>query len=976
MKAGTEQTSVPMSSPRAYPPRRSRNLRQDNAAVDMNTEQGTRSIISADGVDSTNRYMIKPCGARSCLTCEILVTDKYYTANVTNRKYEVINHSEDDLTCKSSNLIYLLTCLRCRIQYVGESITPLNIRMNTHRTSKKGCLNIINHFKDTCAGSKFSVQIIVKYANNGYNQYGTIDEKMKVIRRNQEDMLMKKLRVIYPYGLNSKTRDRTGANKECIGLLFPPLPRTGERPNRSHTNRNNRIPNTTKEELLDIVKSYIQGDLTTSFNNIRILLDKTKKKILKEVAYTIMMNNNDIYGYKDYYQWYEYILDIIDSKLYIPMKAKEKKIPKVVCVVKYVNKGLDDINLQRIFNNTVIADNLPDSIRHSDYKPIVTYKLVSTIRNKIFNYKDTINNINIENGTLKNYASDCECSTSKFKDDKLGHIVTGDLKFIENNRLRKLLSKGPNYREPRNKNYKTCIREIMLALDKCTRSMSDKFKIDITEFDEWKSKIIETVEERSKVCKKKLNFRKVSPLLQDEETQKYLKEIHEKFVMVPIDKATNNIAFICKKYYIDRILKEIGLDGTPSTTYEISNQNSETINSINFELCERLYLNIPKDSDTLPIMYWIPKLHKTPTGARFIIAAKKCSIKPLSKAISRVFKLIFKQIESFHAKSKFYSNYNLFWVIQNSRPVIDKLNKINSRNKAKSITTYDFSTLYTNIPHNDLIDKLEEVINIAFGGGKSKYIRVNDNRAYWSNHKSNKHTYFNINSLKNCVKHLITENYFSVGNITLIQNIGLPMGLDVSPCFANLYLHRLEYAFLMKNIKNNARLTYYFNGCMRYIDDLCCLNDDGNFEKIYKEIYPKELELKREDKGDHATFLDLEVKVYNGHYTYCLFDKREKFPFYINRMPHLESNIPKYIFYGTIHAEILRLARANLLINDFVNRTTSLFKRMTLQGGNINNIFRQLNKAIEHHSTAFLHFQKSNFEIRYLIREDLRKYPN
>ena len=156
--------------------------------------------------------------------------------------------------------------------------------------------------------------------------------------------------------------------------------------------------------------------------------------------------------------------------------------------------------------------------------------------------------------------------------------------------------------------------------------MSDKFKIDITEFDEWKSKIIETVEERSKVCKKKLNFRKVSPLLQDEETQKYLKEIHEKFVMVPIDKATNNIAFICKKYYIDRILKEIGLDGTPSTTYEISNQNSETINSINFELCERLYLNIPKDSDALPIMYWIPKLHKTPTGARFIIAAKKNAV--------------------------------------------------------------------------------------------------------------------------------------------------------------------------------------------------------------------------------------------------------------------------------------------------------------------------------------------------------------
>ena len=39
-------------------------------------------------------------------------------------------------------------------------------------------------------------------------------------------------------------------------------------------------------------------------------------------------------------------------------------------------------------------------------------------------------------------------------------------------------------------------------------------------------------------------------------------------------------------------------------------------------------------------MYWIPKLHKTPIVARFIIASRKCSTKPLSKAVSKVFKLI------------------------------------------------------------------------------------------------------------------------------------------------------------------------------------------------------------------------------------------------------------------------------------------------------------------------------------------------
>ena len=56
-----------------------------------------------------------------------------------------------------------------------------------------------------------------------------------------------------------------------------------------------------------------------------------------------------------------------------------------------------------------------------------------------------------------------------------------------------------------------------------------------------------------------------------------------------------------------------------------------------------------KDEDIkLPIMYWLPKLHKKPTKARFIIASKHCSTKPLSKAVSSVFKLIYAQIESFH----------------------------------------------------------------------------------------------------------------------------------------------------------------------------------------------------------------------------------------------------------------------------------------------------------------------------------------
>ena len=153
-------------------------------------------------------------------------------------------------------------------------------------------------------------------------------------------------------------------------------------------------------------------------------------------------------------------------------------------------------------------------------------------------------------------------------------------------------------------------------------------------------------------------------------------------------------------------------------------------------------------------MYWIPKMHKNPMGHRFIVASKVCCTKKISKSVSNVFKLVYGQVESFHRKAKFNSNYKKFWVLQNVDPVIDILKKINKRKNAKSISTYDFSTLYTKIPHDDLIDRLSKVISFVFEGGDAKYVNISDRGiASWSKNKGKK--FFSKSSLIVAVKHLI-----------------------------------------------------------------------------------------------------------------------------------------------------------------------------------------------------------------------------
>ena len=122
-------------------------------------------------------------------------------------------------------------------------------------------------------------------------------------------------------------------------------------------------------------------------------------------------------------------------------------------------------------------------------------------------------------------------------------------------------------------------------------------------------------------------------------------------------------------------------------------------------------------------MQWISKLHKN-SSSRFIIASINCSTKPLSKAVSNVFKLIYPQTENFDRKYKFFSNYNKFWVHPNVDPLIENINIINRKKKAKSIATYDFSTLYTILPHDKLIKRLFNVIDFVFEGGNRTHICI------------------------------------------------------------------------------------------------------------------------------------------------------------------------------------------------------------------------------------------------------------
>ena len=69
-----------------------------------------------------------------------------------------------------------------------------------------------------------------------------------------------------------------------------------------------------------------------------------------------------------------------------------------------------------------------------------------------------------------------------------------------------------------------------------------------------------------------------------------------------------------------------------------------------------------------------------------------------------------------------------------------------------------------------------------------------------------------------------------------MQSIGIPMGIDPAAFWANLYLYSYEEEFisdLVKGGENGIKIyARHFHACRRFIDDLCAVNDSGEFGRV------------------------------------------------------------------------------------------------------------------------------------------------
>ena len=171
------------------------------------------------------------------------------------------------------------------------------------------------------------------------------------------------------------------------------------------------------------------------------------------------------------------------------------------------------------------------------------------------------------------------------------------------------------------------------------------------------------------------------------------------------------------------------------------------------------------------------------------------------------------------------------------------------------MSIYDFSTLYTTLPHNLFKDKLIDLIERTFQREGSPYLACNDRNAFFTSEKPN---------VCDALTFLLDNIFIRFGTKLYRQVVGVPMGTNCAPLVADSFLFCYERDFMMPlSDDKQADVIDAFNTTSRYLDDILNI-DNVYFDNMVNQIYPSELQLNKAYASDtKAAFLDLHLSISN-----------------------------------------------------------------------------------------------------------------
>lgn len=347
-----------------------------------------------------------------------------------------------------------------------------------------------------------------------------------------ENKWLKNLQTPFPLGLNDNIYKEGNISRNPTIDIFS-ICSIRKRKSRSHgkrkngnIKRKNRLYLNVKD--FDIIKK--QSGKHTMLSRLSALPLSSLVKLDKE-ADDIYIRSNPLYDTATLIQSYT-------QHVIRPHLDKEEDHKRHFLKLLYINKGIDFVDLPSIFRDKNVINSIPDYFKNTE-SPIICYKYKKPTRNIIFNYNKIVSDLDV----ITNTPISCDCNNSQYRYAPAGHVITGNFGIVSK-ALRNLFSKGPKYRFPGKIDFNKCRTEILLSLDEFCSKWCKREKADSDSLSLWKKSIITLMEQRIRFYESNPSLLPPRPKSSFRHLKSELQNFHNKFVLVPADKAANNIIII------------------------------------------------------------------------------------------------------------------------------------------------------------------------------------------------------------------------------------------------------------------------------------------------------------------------------------------------------------------------------------------------------------------------------------------------
>nr|XP_047138930.1 uncharacterized protein LOC124814884 [Hydra vulgaris] len=366
------------------------------------------------------------------------------------------------------------------------------------------------------------------------------------------------------------------------------------------------------------------------------------------------------------------------------------------------------------------------------------------------------------------------------------------------------------------------------------------------------------------------------------------------------------------------VYRELQTDQTNNIVRGITDMSNYMLklHKINEQTAEFL---LPHKPCRPPLFYGLPKIHKPNIPLRPIVSACSGPTDNLSEYLTRFIQPLVESLPAY---------------IKDSIHFLNMLQNIRLQSSEFIFVTADVTSLYTNIPHRDGIDAVVHYLRL---------IPLQDRPPDCPS----------PGIIGNLIEEILSNSTFSFGDKHYHQLTGTSMGTRVAPCYANLFMGRLD-----EQITNQFpnHITFYrrfiddiffiFQGPIEVLDQIC------NFMNT---IHPT-IKFTFNHSATSINFLDILLyKNEQGNIHTTIYRK----PTDTMGLLHYDSHHPTHTIPGTIYSQALRYCTIITELNNLQKELKYLTMTLVLRDYPLHIINNNIKKALHKTQHEFINNRRA-----------------